>query len=305
MILPDSLHPPGIFRLVCRPALPKDTPDVLELTRRIWDGHDYVPLVWRDWLKDPEGLLAVAEYGGRVVGLCKLTRLAPSEWWLEGMRVHPDYEGRGIASRLHDYLMAHWERIGGGAIRLGTASSRTPVHHITQHSGFRKIVEFSYYAAESVPGPPAPATPLKPGDEQAALEFAWRNPTSTFPHGLINVGWQWVTLSEHWIAKAIASGHAWWWGDEANPQALILARKDVEEGENELMIQLLVCSPEFLVTSLKDCRLLAGSLGYSKATWFVPSHAALEPVLEAAGYRNEWEDTLFIYEKVASETGNA
>ena len=73
--------------MVCRPVLPKDTPDVLELTRWIWGGHDYIHLVWADWLKDTEGLLTVAEYGGHVVGLYKLTRLSPSEWWLEGLRV--------------------------------------------------------------------------------------------------------------------------------------------------------------------------------------------------------------------------
>src|SRR3989304_1033395 len=32
--------------LVCRPALPVDTPAVLDLTARIWDGGDYVPRVW-------------------------------------------------------------------------------------------------------------------------------------------------------------------------------------------------------------------------------------------------------------------
>jgi len=52
-----------VYRLVCRPALPKDTPDVLELTRTIWDGHDYLPAVWDDWLRDYDGMLAVRNTG--------------------------------------------------------------------------------------------------------------------------------------------------------------------------------------------------------------------------------------------------
>ncbi len=34
-----------LYRFVCRPALPKDPPDVMELTRNIWEGDDYVPHV--------------------------------------------------------------------------------------------------------------------------------------------------------------------------------------------------------------------------------------------------------------------
>ncbi len=305
MISPDSLHPPGIFRVVCRPVLPKDTPDVLELTRWIWGGHDYIHLVWADWLKDTEGLLAVAEYGGHVVGLYKLTRLSPSEWWLEGLRVHPDYEGRGIASRLHDYLMAYWERHRGGTIRLGTSSARKPVHHLSLRSGFRKIMELSFYAAENKPGPIGRVAPMQPGEENEALNFALHNPTPTFPNGLMDAGWQWVAPSADRIAQGITSGHAWWWNDDGGRQAIILARRDVEQGVEDLMVQLLVCPPELLATCLTDYRSLARSLGYQRVTWFVPHQAGLEPALEAADYRKEWEDSLFVYEKVASNQPNS
>ena len=214
--------------------------------------------------------------------------------------MHPEYEGRGIASRLHDYLMAYWERHGGGSLRLGTASSRKPVHHISLRSGFRKIMELSFYVSETELGPTGQVAPMQPGDEDEALKFALRNPTSTFTKGLMDIGWQWVALSENWIAQAIASGYAWWWGEEDKRRAFLLARKDVEEGGEDLIIQLLVCPPEILVTCLKDYRALARSLGHNRVTWFVPSHASLEPALDAAGYRKEWEDSLFIYEKMAS-----
>ena len=42
--------------LVCRPALPMDTPQVLDLAKHIWEGHDYIPYVWNDWLADPQGV---------------------------------------------------------------------------------------------------------------------------------------------------------------------------------------------------------------------------------------------------------
>src|SRR5690242_14867206 len=59
-------------QVVCRPALPSDAPAVLEFTKFIWGGHDYIKYVWDDWLADPHGILAVAEYAGRAVALGKV-----------------------------------------------------------------------------------------------------------------------------------------------------------------------------------------------------------------------------------------
>ena len=56
-------------RLVCRPSLPSDTADVLAFTKRIWEGRDYIHLVWDEWLADPRGLLVSAQFGPRVVGI--------------------------------------------------------------------------------------------------------------------------------------------------------------------------------------------------------------------------------------------
>ncbi len=90
--------------VVCRPALPLDTEDVLRFTSRIWDGDDYVPGVWQEWLSDANGLCAVAEYQGHAIGLVKLSCLAPGQWWIMGLRVDPDHQKLGVASRLHHYV---------------------------------------------------------------------------------------------------------------------------------------------------------------------------------------------------------
>ena len=103
---------PIYHQVVCRPGLPLDTPGMLKLTSQIWEGEDYVPKVWHEWLFDPDGLLCVAELQGKVVGIGKLTRLSERDWWLEGLRVHPQYEGQRIASRIHSYLLEIWQKIG-------------------------------------------------------------------------------------------------------------------------------------------------------------------------------------------------
>jgi len=46
-----------------------------------------------------------------------------------------------------------------------------------------------------------------------------------------------------------------------------------------------------------DYRRLAGSLGYYRAGWFAPLGAGLEAAIESAGYRREWDASVYLYEK--------
>jgi len=46
-----------------------------------------------------------------VIGLSKLSRLSEQDWWLQGLRVHPEFEGRGVASQLNEALMQVWQAL--------------------------------------------------------------------------------------------------------------------------------------------------------------------------------------------------
>lgn len=299
MIPGNRMHQESLPTVVCRPALPKDTPDVIELTKTIWDGEDYVPYVWSDWLGDPEGLLAVAEYGGRIVGLSKLSHLSPAEWWLEGLRVHPDYEGRGIASHLHDYLLDYWQRIGSGVIRLGTASFRKPVQHLCERTGFNKVAEYSIFSASILPGidPNSTAsnfTPLVIDEVNAAVDLARQSSALSLIYGLMDTGWKWAKPAKQYIQTAIHNNQAWWWH---KPRGLLVLRSEEEKGIRTAVIQLIVCPITEMVQCLEDFRQLAGINGYDRAGWLAGLHPDLNPILQAAGFQRDWDDSLYVYEK--------
>jgi ribosomal protein S18 acetylase RimI-like enzyme len=292
--------PEILNRLLCRPALPKDTPEVMELTRTIWEGNDYVPGVWQAWLADQQGLLAVAEYGGRVVGLAKLTQIDKEEWWLEGLRVHPDFEGQRIASHLNDYLMEHWKRNYQGVIRLATGSHRLQVQHLCDRNGFTKIAEFTPFVASVLEGltlaeQSSIFTTLKESEMQEALQFFQENPAFSWAPSLMDLCWQWASPSTKLFKEFIESKNAWWWRDKTG---LLLLSEDREEKLYPLpIISLLACPVDRLVAALQDYRKLAAILGYSKATWVAPLKSGIEDSLSAAGFQRDWELSVYIYEK--------
>lgn len=71
-----------------------DRPFIEEIARLTWGGggEDYLARVFDEWLGDN---FYVLELDGKVVGTAKLTLLPGEVGWLEGLRVHRDYRGKG------------------------------------------------------------------------------------------------------------------------------------------------------------------------------------------------------------------
>ena len=280
--------------VVCRPALPKDSGDVLELTSHIWEGHDYIPHVWADWLADPEGLLAVAECGGRVVGIYKLTCLGPAEWYLEGLRVHPEQEGRGTAALLHDYLMDHWRRVGSGLIRLATVTHNLKVHHLAARTGFKEKVSFTPFIAPALNEPAEGFSPIQPEQAAQALELIRQSPALALSHGLVDRGWVWAWPAQQDLEKTIRAGRAWWW---RGSERLLAAWVDDETDVHRLVVQAAACPLDELAGLLEDFRRLAARLGYAWAGWVTPQRPEALAALEAAGYKRDWDEAVHVYEQ--------
>jgi GNAT superfamily N-acetyltransferase len=281
-----------------RPAQESDTADVLELTKTIWDGDDYVPHVWADWLADTQGRLLVAEHDGRILGLGKLSRLSSEDWWLEGMRVHPEYQGHGIASQIHEALVYTWQEMGSGTLRLGTASNRYPIHHLCARMGFEKVNEITFYTAQSLEEEAGMFEAVEADAAAEALDFALHSQLFELSNGLMDLGWRSAPPRLEYIQQAVGEGRAFWWRSR---DGLLLFFED-EEGWDEgalrnSVAQLLACSLEDLPALLSDYRRLAAKLGFAKANWMAPLRQQVQEALEAAGFTRDWDASMWVFAK--------
>lgn len=278
---------------VCRPALRKDTEEVLELCSHIWDGGDYIPMVWEDWLADPDGMLGVTEMYGRVVGIFKLTKFREGEWYMEGLRVHPDVQGRGIAAHIHDYVVETWHRMGSGIIRLTTGSYNIKVHQMCERTGFTRIAEFIPYRALCLREGRSHFTPIKIEEAPRALDFVLGSPTHDLSWGLINLGWVYANPQLKHIQEAISDGHAWWW---KGGRGFLSIWEDREDDGHEPGIQLVGCPVDDILEFLIDYRRLMGEKGYQSAGWVAPNQPEVLTCLEKADFYRSWDVSLFVFE---------
>jgi RimJ/RimL family protein N-acetyltransferase len=126
----------GTFRI--RRMTPADKPALLDIASRIWEGTDYLPRVFDEWVQDRDGEFAAVCLGDQLVGCGKLTFLTPADAWLEGMRKDPKVQEKGLAAALGRYFLEKLRgRQGLRSVRFSTYFSNRASISTNERLGFR------------------------------------------------------------------------------------------------------------------------------------------------------------------------
>lgn len=282
--------------LTFRKAVPEDKPAVLAICAQIWEGDDYIPEVWDEWIADPYGQLSVVELEGKVVGLGKLTRLTPTEWWLEGLRVDPAYQGRGIGRFLHEQGVALADRLGRGVLRFATSSANHSVHRFAADTGFMHISSYVLFKGPASISPTA-FTPLAEGDLDMASHFLEGSEHFQAAHRLCeNRWWTWQTLTRELLSQYAAQGQLLGWRRRGSQLSGLALVSDYPR-EARLIVHYADAPGDLLSDLARDLRHLAGERGLELVDWKVFDRPDMRAALEAAGYENTWENTLWVFER--------
>eukprot|EP00466_Bigelowiella_natans_P010640 jgi/Bigna1/134473/aug1.25_g9181 len=97
--------------------------DILELARHTYNGEDYIHEAFDKWT-DSSGknyFVGIEGEHGEIVACENLAALDQGKTaWMEGLRVHPDYRGKGLASQLEGHLVRYAEGTGKGVEHGGS-----------------------------------------------------------------------------------------------------------------------------------------------------------------------------------------
>ena len=135
-------------RIVVRQAAPADTSAMLEITRNVWEGSDYVPFVWDKWLADGSGHLTVAIRAGIVCGLMHVEIQSDGTAWAEGIRVGEDLQSRGIGSALLTEGISWARQAGSRRMRLSTYGANPSSNRLAENAGFLEVERMRSLAVE-------------------------------------------------------------------------------------------------------------------------------------------------------------
>jgi GNAT superfamily N-acetyltransferase len=119
----------------------------MSFIRNVWGGHDYIPSVWDDWMKDRSAKVFVLEVDGKQVAMNHVKFLEDGTAWFEGVRVHPDYRGLGLATKLGENAMRVASERSIRIYRLTSNSRNRAAHRQVARMGFAEVTRFSVYEA--------------------------------------------------------------------------------------------------------------------------------------------------------------
>ena len=279
-------------RVSIRPAVPTDKGPILEISKHIWSGHDYIPKVWDDWIKDKNGRIMIATVQGRPVGVAHMFFQTRHVAWLEGVRVHPDYRGLGIAGKLNRKLVDYAASKGATVARLSTDLDNKASRRHLSRTGFKLLQLYPRYTSK------------KPLRRQTGLSKVWRyndtlwkrvKSSDTYRNyqGLYAEGWTWYPLTSQRLRDLVKQGSVLQTKDtSSNGQALSIM---IPGGEG-YTIGYLSGKPDQLETIARYLRyLLSKAKSKRRVRILVPKSASVERTLRKSGYSKT--GTTLVYEK--------
>lgn len=142
-----------------RPVRPADRDRVLEISAGVWEGTDYLPQVFDEWVADPGASFQAAEVDGGVVGVQRLRPIARRVMFYEGLRVAQSHRRRGIARAMLREAIQEARGLGFEEVRLYTGNP--DAGRLFSAEGFRLLTDCSVWTARRVEGgdPPRLAAP--------------------------------------------------------------------------------------------------------------------------------------------------
>lgn len=118
---------------------PSDYTDILEISKHIWDGNDYLPKLINEFYHSPYCDPYVVEEDDKVISIVNVNKFTKKFYWLESMRTHPDYRNRGIATELNKFLLQEATKSAVEEVWLSTSQANEATAKMLLKAGFEEM----------------------------------------------------------------------------------------------------------------------------------------------------------------------
>jgi len=121
-----------------------DRKRVLEISAKIWEGDDYLPEVFDEWVIDKKSLFVGLWQNDILVAFGRMKYLTPTDVWLEGLRKDQDLKIKGVGEKLARYCLQELSKKKNlSSIRFSTYFDNVPSIKLNEKFGFEKVLTLS------------------------------------------------------------------------------------------------------------------------------------------------------------------
>ncbi len=274
---------------VIRQANPDDIAAIVPWTADTFSWGDYVPDRLPQWLEDDSSAVLVATVDHTPIALLHAVLLSPTEGFLEGARVHPDFRRMGIGNDLNDAGVAWAKAAGARVVRLVTETGNSAAITQVEALGFRQTTEWSTSTlSPGTRGDVSDGNALRLAGIHDA-DVAWMSWSAGDLHdearGLITFGWQLRKARPGDLRAAIEDQHLY-----QSPAGWLIA----EPLDSRLRVSWVATSKEEAPRLLAALGRLAAELGVEQISIKTPVVPWMDEALIRAGASL---DRLLVFEK--------
>ena len=274
-----------------RKAKPSDKAPILEISKKIWGGYDYLPSVWDDWLADKKARFIVATINRRTVGCAHASLQSNYVAWLDGVRVHEQYRGLGIAGKLNHALLRWARREGARVARLSTGSSNHASREHLSKIGFPVMQTFQRLES-SIGLRTKPAGVSAPRRSSKSL-WNWLKTRPSFAenHAMYSEGWTWYPLTLQTLRRCVSQGQVFTIVRDRQLKACCIFLDE----DNDLTMGFAAGEPSDVLKLARMLRFVMLRKKREKLRVLVPSRSPFVRALVRSGF--ERTAKILVYEK--------
>jgi len=129
-----------------RPLKESDIPDIIEISKTTWGGHDHLPHIIGEWLIDPLCHPFVFERNKRAIGVANIRIIDDGKTaWLEGLRVHADARQKGLGEKMSHHLVEVASGLNVERLRLVTSGDNIAPIKLAASMGLRQMYVYQVF----------------------------------------------------------------------------------------------------------------------------------------------------------------
>jgi N-acetylglutamate synthase-like GNAT family acetyltransferase len=123
-----------------------DIPEIIDICKTTWNGHDHLPLIIDEWLENTSCHPFVLEQGNRVIGVANVRIIDEGKTaWMEGLRIHSDFRQKGLGERLTLRLVEEAKKLNVKRIRLVTSRDNVAPIKLAAGIGMKQIAKYAVF----------------------------------------------------------------------------------------------------------------------------------------------------------------
>jgi GNAT superfamily N-acetyltransferase len=219
------------MNLYFRELTAEDLPTILDISKDIWEGDDYVPNVIERWLREKNSMVYGAfldESRKELIGFGSVKIFPNGVAWLEGGRVKISHQKQGIGRDLMKYAIDYAIQVGAKIAQYDTSSMNFGSLALAKYFGFseKKRMEVLFCKANDVKLTNKPIPSVYRINLKGAKEIYKK--IGIGPGDEVCIGWSYVP-----IQYLLEKNSSWIIKDNAIMQLIRITSSPVQEGPDE------------------------------------------------------------------------